>query len=296
MLTTGKSATAVAALLVVAAGCGEPVREDPAPNRTFAVGIRRLDLSRSAARPLPTLVWYPATGLPGTATASQAPVAAGSFPLLLFSHGLTGKPENYASLLIRIAAAGFVVAAPAYPHTSGGAAEFDALDVTNQPADAFFVIGEVLRLGDHPGDLFAGRLRTRVAAAGHSAGGFTTAGMLARPGDVPVTAAIIIAGGATADAAEPGSETLFIHGDSDQTVPYSAGQSGYQRMRPPKGFLTVVGGDHTRFLGPGHPAFESVQMTMTDFLRATLYRDTAARQRLPADGSSSTTRFKSVSG
>lgn len=327
MLTAGKSASALAALLVLAAGCAGPGREnrevsgpvsDPAastqlaspaaslspsgdygvaPSQTFAVGVRRIELSRGPDRPLPTLVWYPATGIPGAATVSQAPVAEGPFPLLLFSHGLTGKPENYASLLIRIAAAGFFVAAPTYPHTSGGATDFDALDVTNQPADAFFVIEEVLRLRDRPGDLFAGGLdRRRVAAAGHSAGGFTTAGMVAHPGAIPLAAAIIVAGGATTNGSRPFSETLFIHGDADQTVPYSTGRSGYDRMKPPKSFLTVVGGDHTRFLGPGNLAFEPVRLTIIDFLRATLYRDAAARHRLPADGSSSATRFESALG
>nr|BFE71822.1 hypothetical protein GCM10020092_051230 [Actinoplanes digitatis] len=72
--------------------------------------------------------------------ADGAAPAAGRFPLVLFSHGLTSRPEDYEAILARWARAGFVVAGPTYPRTSYGAADFDALDIVNQPADASFVI------------------------------------------------------------------------------------------------------------------------------------------------------------
>ncbi|MGX6605902.1 alpha/beta hydrolase [Micromonosporaceae bacterium Da 78-11] len=67
-----------------------------APTKTFTLGVRTLKLARGDDRPLPTTVWYPKTG--------------GPFPLILFSHGLTARPADYADLLTTWAKAGFVVA------------------------------------------------------------------------------------------------------------------------------------------------------------------------------------------
>src|SRR5262245_59986577 len=80
------------ALLVTAAGCvrpdasAEPVAAigGAAPEETFEVGVRHLDLNRGPGRPLPTTVWYP--------------VGEGRFPIVLFSHGIDGQPEGFADV------------------------------------------------------------------------------------------------------------------------------------------------------------------------------------------------------
>src|SRR5690349_20387699 len=97
-----------------------------APAKPFAVGSRRLALSRGSDRPLPTTLWYPATGTPltGTITAGAVP-AAGRFPVVLLSHGLHSLPSDLAAFGTRWAAAGFVVAAPAFPHTKRGTGSYD---------------------------------------------------------------------------------------------------------------------------------------------------------------------------
>src|SRR5207253_3439798 len=51
----------------------------------------------SSSRTLPTTIWYPSDG-------------GGPFPLVVFAHGFGVTPTYYASLLPRIAAAGYVVA------------------------------------------------------------------------------------------------------------------------------------------------------------------------------------------
>ena len=80
-----------------------------------------------------------------------------------------------ADLVTRWAAAGFVVAAPAYPRTSGDAASRDR--GRPQPAGRRVVRHRPgARTRQAPGDPLRGRLATdRIAAAGHSAGGITTA-------------------------------------------------------------------------------------------------------------------------
>jgi fermentation-respiration switch protein FrsA (DUF1100 family) len=265
-----------------------------APTKAFAVGTRQLNLSRGADRPLRTVVLYPANGTAGGNPKANATPAAGRFPLVIFSHGLTGSPEGYQSITTKIAAAGFIVAAPAYPFTSAGVKKFDASDMGNQPADASVVITEVLKLNGKAGDPLAGHLdSTRVAASGHSAGGYTTAGMLSgSTRDARLSAGIIVSGGAMngkfAGAATP---VLFIHGDKDAVVPYATGRGAYDKLTWPKAFLTVLGGDH----GPlfGAPATPSIK-TMIDFLRWALYGDAAAKSRLPGDATvAGSTTFES---
>ena len=65
--------------------------------------------------------------------------------MVVFSHGLDGRPDDYQVLLTRWAAAGFVVAAPTFPHTGRGS-DGNMLDVLNQPADVSYVLTQVLAL------------------------------------------------------------------------------------------------------------------------------------------------------
>ncbi|MGC4803546.1 alpha/beta hydrolase family protein [Micromonospora sp. DT233] len=278
-------AVLTAALL---AGCGTVTPAAPgaalsvrsAPTVAYPVGVRTFTLDPTGARPLPVTVWYPAAATGG--------VARGRFPVVVFSHGLGSLPALHAPLTTRWAAAGFVVAAPAYPHTRRGAARFSRADVRNQPADAWRLIRHLVLLGGRRGDPFAGHLDTaRFAAAGHSAGGFTTAGMFTSGHPSRLRAGIVIAGGGLAGAfAGASAPVLFVHGDADQVVPVTVGQAAYARAPGPAAFLTVTGGDHGGYLGPTHPAFPEVLATTTNFLRWTLYNDPRALPALPPPASS----------
>jgi dienelactone hydrolase len=245
-----------------------------APTTAFEVGVRTLRWARTADRKLPTTVFYPK--------------GAGRFPVVIFSHGLNGRPSDYRELLTRWAAAGFVVAAPAYPHTTRGAARFDALDVVNQPADASYVLTKVLALNTKNGDPLRGHLDTaRVAAAGHSAGGITTVGLFSLGRDDRLTAGIVLAGNGLgmgkAYAGRPAS-LLFVHGDKDPIVPYDWGRAAYDAVPWPKAWLRLRGQGHIDpYLRPGASAFAAVNRTTTDFLRWTLYGDATAKRRLAAD-------------
>lgn len=265
-----------------------------APKAALAVGVRTLRLNRGADRALTTTVWYPATGRAGGSARRDAPVAAGRFPIVLFSHGLRGLPANYQQVTTRLAAAGFVVAAPAYPYTNRNASPFRAGDVISQPADGSAVLTALLRLDATAGDRFAGHLDGgRIAAAGHSAGGFTSAGMLAGERDSRVTAAVVIAGGSLGGFRGARTPVLFVHGDRDAVVKYETGRKAYDATSWPRAFLTLLGGGHSEFLAPGARGFDPMMKTMTDFLRWTLYGDAAAKGRLAADGTrSGVTRFE----
>src|SRR6185369_8852107 len=165
-----RRAVLTGAALALVSACSGKV-ESPGPTSApssegptaFALGVRELKLSRGANRPLRTVVWYPTDGPAGGAAKLDAAPRAGRYPLVLFSHGLHGTPEGYQIVTARIAAAGFVVAAPAYPRTNANTEAFSVGDVANQPADASYVIGEVLKR-----ELASAVDPARIGAAGHS--------------------------------------------------------------------------------------------------------------------------------
>ncbi len=247
-----------------------------APTQSFAVGVRHMSWQRDPSRPLPTIVWYPVTSATGGNPSPDAPAAPGRFPVVLLSHGLGGQPEGFADVAKTLAAAGFVVAAPAYPHTKKHAPAYDRNDVRNQPADAEYVLGQVLKFD------FAS---PRRCAAGFSAGGFTTSGMFTAARDPQLRCGIVISAGAI-DGGFTGQAApiLFIHGDADKTVVYSRGRAAYENLPWPKGFLTMHGQGHGEFLDAKRPGFTPAIDTMRDFLRWNLYGDLEARDRLPIDG------------
>lgn len=268
---------------LVLAACSAPSfgvpaaqEQQGAPSQPFAVGMRRMAWQRDPSRPLPTIIWYPAAGATGGDPSPDAPAAPGRFPVVLLSHGLGGQPEGFADVAKTLAAAGFVVAAPAYPHTKKHAPAYDRNDVRNQPADAQYVLGEVLKLD------FAAQRR---CAAGFSAGGFTTSGMFTAERDPQLRCGIVISAGAI-DGGFTGQAApiLFIHGDADKTVVFSRGRTAYQNLNWPKAFLTMHDQGHGEFLDAKRPGFAPAMGTMLDFLRWQLYGDLDARDRLPADG------------
>jgi dienelactone hydrolase len=246
-----------------------------APATTFPVAVRHLALTRGD-RPLLTTIWYPASG---------TGIAAGTFPIVLLSHGLYALPEHLAPVATRWASAGFVVAAPLYPYTNKQTAHFDRGDVRNQPADAAYVLAAVAALDNQPGDLFAGHLDpAHLAAAGHSAGGHTTAGMFVAGHPAALRAGIVISGAQLSPFGGPPSRMLYVHGDRDRTVSYARGRAAFDRTPWSKAFLTLRRQGHGEFLGPGSRQFIQLIRVTTDFLRWTLYGDAAARRRLSADG------------
>jgi len=282
--TVGPSPTGTAETGPTPAGVAPGI----APTRRFAVGVRELSYRRGDDRPLPVTLWYPAAGAGGGRADQGAPVAEGRFPVVLFSHGLTGRPSDYRPLLERWSAAGFVVVAPSYPHTSRGALDYQVLDVVNQPADASHVLTRVLALDARAGDPLRGHLATdRVGAAGHSAGGVTTIGLFTAARDKRLDAGIVLAGtalGVGTAFSGTAAPQLFVHGQRDDVVSYRAGKAAYDRVPWPKAMLTLPAGDHGGAVRDSDGrAFEVVTDTTVEFLRWSLYGDRQALRRLPAE-------------
>ncbi|MET7666982.1 alpha/beta hydrolase family protein [Micromonospora luteifusca] len=257
-----------------------------APEGSYAVGVRTLTLDPRSSRPLPVTIWFPA---------AADGVADGRFPVVIYSHGLHSRPDLHAGLTTRWVAAGFVVAAPAFPHTRQGAAQFTRDDVRNQPADGWRLIRHLSRLDRNRADPLAGHLDlSSIAAAGHSAGGFTTSGMFSQGHPARLRSGIVIAGGGLPGSfAGPAAPVLFVHGTADAVVPVTVGRAAYRRTPGPASFLSLLGQDHGAYLTPGNPGFAPVLATTTDFLRWTLYGDQLAGARLATDARTPMTSYES---
>lgn len=277
---------AVVTLLLTVTGCNGPAAAlptRPAPpistnaQVSYPVGMRIVRLSRGPDRPLPTHVFYPADA-PG----SERP-AAGRFPLVLFSHGLSGSPERYAKTLATWAAAGFVVAAPRYPYTNEFAVTFRRADIVHQPADARFVIDRVRRLGMTRADPLWHHIDgAHVAAVGHSAGGYTTSGLFTAGHDARLRAGVIMAGWLAPGAfAGPPARMLFLQGTADPIVPVAVSRRAYARVPWQKSYLLLRHDSHGTYLHPDGPGYRRMNATVIAFLRWTLRGDGHAQRLLP---------------
>ena len=195
-------------------------------------------------RVIPVDVWYPAgpdrTAVPSVyellpgigftaAAEDEAEVADGPHPLVLWSHGRTGTRTSYALLCEAIAARGFVVLTLEHAGDSLadwllGAAADDETNEINRVADARFVLDTVL---DPNGPLrtFATRVDPdRIAAAGHSYGGFTALSLAG--GDTPDPRVRAAAGLESLTRSIPKQSleqikvpTLLVVGRQDATTP-----------------------------------------------------------------------------
>jgi dienelactone hydrolase len=239
-----------------------------APAQPFEAARRQFSFARGD-RPLPTTVWYPATaGRP----------ASGRFPVILFSHGLDSAPGDFADMLRSFAAAGFVVAAPAYPHTSRDVEDFDSGDLVNQPADASSVLDRLLGLDGDP--LRAILDPDRLAAGGHSGGGITTDGLFSARRDERLKAGLVISGTDFQGTpfTGPPAAMLFVHGVKDDSVTYRAGRTVFRAVPWSRAMLTITDGGHDI----DGASFDTITGTATEFFRWALYGDGAAKSRIPA--------------
>lgn len=248
------AAAAVTLLLVAACGTAPRAQANPAGAAAPTIRTRVVQFARGEDRPLPTTLWY-ASGPGGE------DIAPGRHPVVLFSHGLGGLPEQFAPLATGWAKAGYVVAAPTYPRTNGHVTP-DAGDIRRQPADAAYVLEQLTT-----GELAAHLDGDRVAAIGFSAGGTTTLGLLRKGHSRALRAAVSVAGRRPPTAfAGPSVPVLFLHGDQDPVVPIEAGREAYGAVPWPKQFVRVRGAGHGQYLNPGHPDYPAVSARIQAFL------------------------------
>jgi pimeloyl-ACP methyl ester carboxylesterase len=204
----------------------------------------------------------------------------------LFAHGWNGSADFYAAMDREIATAGFVVAAPSFPHTSSVSGATSRGDVVNQPADLAFLVDQ---FATAPPPLLAGHVApTKVGVVGHSDGGVTAAGIAFNSccADPRVGAAAVLSGAELFFGGSwfpPGSPPLLaVHGASDEVNPFAASQRLFDDAPSPK-YLVRAPGGHIPPFTTDPVVRPAVSTLVADFLRAELDGDEQARQRVPTD-------------
>jgi dienelactone hydrolase len=224
-------------------------------------------------------------------TTIYRPKGKGPFPLIVFAHGSNGHPDKFTQLLGAWAAAGYVVAAPAFPLTNSTVpqAPANATDVASQPADVSFVLTQVLREGRDPKSKLSHAIdRRRLGAAGLSLGGATT--YLAVFDDCcrdpRFTAAMVLDGLRLGNALRLDGHVplLIAHSDTDPVLPYSSARAAYDAAKAPVWFVTLHGASHASQWEDDPTPYDTIGEHLTvDFWDATLKGEQAAFTRLQRD-------------
>ena len=268
------------ALAVALAGCGD----DPSPavepasqaefDATGPYGVASFDVtfvdrSRSTRangtfpgapeRTLVSTVWYPIDG-PASEGAPASP-APGSFPLIGYAHGFTSGRAAGGRLGEHLASHGYVVVAPDFPLSNGGAPGGPtAGDLAHQPADLGFVMRELAAL-DHPvADAID---TTRQGIAGLSLGGATVVTAAYHPslGLDFIDAAVALAPAACftgPDFYANAVPTMLIAGTADELVPFDESPERAFGWAPsPTTLLRLEGDTHVGMLGIDAPGAEN---------------------------------------
>ena len=270
---------------------------DPFVRGPLPVGVRTLDWRDEArdGRPLPTEVWYPATEefrgkdidaatrdrydlVPGFPPGSQeavrdATARAGTFPLVVFSHGFGGHRRQSTFLCTHLASHGYVVAAP--DHTGNTVFEMVRTMMMAQmgtpPPDPATLLPELMAARPADVSFVIDRMTTpsasgagvsveasRVAVAGHSFGGWTALVTTARDPRVSAVLALAPAGGPTrlpSDALGAAMDfawgrdvpTLFLVADLDTILPLRGIYELYEKTTSPKRMIVLERADHMHF-------------------------------------------------
>jgi dienelactone hydrolase len=170
--------------------------------------------------------------------------AKGPFPVVMFSHGYGGYPEQSSFLTDHLATWGFVVVAPDHQSRdlkaviSGttGKGQDDVADLTQALAVVRFMNADPNDLLSHKLDL------TRVASLGHSAGGGAAIAFAANPA---VRTYIGLApGGAAPPQGKPG---MIMQGTADQVVKPAGTKKLFKTLATPKRLILIDRAGHNVF-------------------------------------------------
>jgi predicted dienelactone hydrolase len=229
--------------------------------------------------------------------------------MVLFSQGYDIPVGAYESLLVDLASAGFVVAAPTYPYTvasyPGG---LDEADIVNHPADLRFVIAALLHLARQPGSVITGLVDpAQVGLMGHSDGGDVSLAVADNTccRDPLVKAVAVLSG---AELVSFGGEyftgppvpILVVQGSADTVNVPACSTQIYDAAKDPKYYLDLFGAEHEPpYAGPlGSPKNDRlvVAQVTTYFFDAELGAQKGASAAIARSGDVPGTSRVSVGG
>ncbi len=167
----------------------------------------------------------------------------GSFPVVLFSHGLAGYRYQSSTLLVHLASWGFVVASAEHKERNLAHVLENFAPDGDEAGEAMRAIVEFLE--DDDGDISQIADTTQIAATGHSMGGNGANSMIGEPG---VKAAIFYASNPNVDDGVADGEGLFwMGGTTDRLINASQVRIAYDRGPSPKRFLGIEDAGHLAF-------------------------------------------------
>lgn len=149
----------------------------------YAVGqsnMTTVDTLRN--RPIKTEIWYPTQDTTGANVAAEypfklpptshdAPIIAGSLPLILLSHGTGGNRISQMWLACELASSGYIVAAvDHYGNTVDHKIPENFVTVWDRPMDMSYALDELLNTSRFHASIDT----TKIGMAGFSLGGYTT--------------------------------------------------------------------------------------------------------------------------
>lgn len=191
------------------------------------------------------------------ATTSAVASDDGPFPILLFSHGYSGFPEQSANLVTHLASWGTVVIAPDHVERSlggmlGTAAE--GVAKSNDPDVLSAALDALIAEADTPGSVIEGLVDAeRVAVGGHSAGaGAAYRTAISEPRiDGFISYSV---GGDRLLNPEDGSAAVLpsvpgvvMAGAEDLTIPVASSKGLFDAMTGPKGYVEIAESGHLVF-------------------------------------------------
>ena len=185
------------------------------------------------------------------------PVAAGRFPLVVFSHGYSGFRDQSTFLTAWLASWGFVVAAPDLPDNdltavlSGAQSQGITADIAEQQQAITLMGADDAR---ESGPFHSHIDMSRVAAVGHSLGGAISEGLAAA--DPRVTTFIGMAGATVGSFAQttvgptsvvPDKPGMLMVGTADQVVSPGGISKAFTAMKTPKRLVALRNFGHLVF-------------------------------------------------
>ncbi|HEV7719817.1 MAG TPA: dienelactone hydrolase family protein [Iamia sp.] len=217
------------------------------PTGTFDIASL-LSPELQAQVPAEMRIQYPVAAAPGAAPATDD----GPYPLVLFSHGFAGFPEQSVSLTTHLASWGYVVAAPDHVERSlGGILGTAAQGVTpSTDPEVLTATADLVALtADDPSSPLDGMVDLeRVAVLGHSAGAGAAYRTAATDPRIDAVGAYSLGAGGDEDLGEaPTVPALVMLGEADETIPADATREVFATMGTPRSLVEIAGAGHLVF-------------------------------------------------
>lgn len=217
------------------------------PTGTFDI-TSLLSPDLQAQVPADMRVQYPVAAAPGAAPDP----AEGPYPLVLFSHGFAGFPEQSVDLTTHLASWGYVVAAPDHVERSlGGLLGTAAQGVTpSTDPEVLSATADLVALtADDTTSPLSGLVDLeRVAVMGHSAGAGAAYRTAATDPRIDALAAYSLGTGGDEGLGEaPTVPALVMAGTADETIPVEATREAFATLAEPRNLVEVEGAGHLVF-------------------------------------------------